>query len=109
MRKLKFKLPFLKKKISIVPTDENLTEAKNLIAEYPLLVSSSHLHVLVSNNFIAGNGTQVHPDRFLSELIFYIEKTEPKTKEEVNAYIHQKIAAIPAPLPPKKSAFRKKK
>ena len=92
--KLKFKIPFKKKKISTIPTDEDIAEASERIGNYPLLVSNENIQELVAKKFITDKGVQLHPVKFLNEVISYIEKSEPKTKEEFIVYMRQKMASI---------------
>jgi hypothetical protein len=104
--KFKFRIPFIKPKKSTAVAlthDEELYIAKEKIAEYPLLQSSTHISKLLENKFITEKGIRLHPNKFLAEVITYIEKTEPETKEEFALYIQQKIAnLVIAPLPKRK-------
>ena len=55
-------------------------------------------------------GVQLHPEKFLNEVISYIEKSEPKTKEEFIVYMRQKMASVVAtPMMNKKRGFFAKK
>lgn len=95
--KLKFKIPFKKKKISTIPTDEDMVEASERIGTYPLLISNEDIQALVTKKFMTDKGVQLHPAKFLNEVISYIEKSEPKTKEEFIVYMKQKMASIVVP------------
>jgi hypothetical protein len=95
--RIKFKIPFKKKKISTVPTEEDLVAAHAQMNEYPLLAASERLQALATNKFITDKGVQLHPEKFLAEVISFIEKSEQISKEDFVVYMEQKIASIVAP------------
>lgn len=108
--RLKFKIPFKSKKASIIPTEEAIVEATELAKTYPLLFTNDHIQYLLKHNFVTERGVQLHPARFLNEIISEMEKSEPKTKEEFTLYMHNKMNAIVAPPPAAKhSLFHRKK
>ncbi len=100
--RLKFKIPFKSKKVSTIPTEEAIVEATELAKTYPLLFTNDHIQYLLKHNFVTDKGVQLHPAKFLNELIAEMEKSEPKTKEEFTLYMHNKMNSIVAPLTPLK-------
>ncbi|HEY0964278.1 MAG TPA: hypothetical protein VGE31_00600 [Candidatus Paceibacterota bacterium] len=108
--RLKFKIPFTSKKISTVPTDEAMVEATEIVKSYPLLHSNDHIQALLKQNFLTEKGVQLHPAKFLNEIIADIERGELNTKEEFAIYMHHKMTSIVVPsLPAKKGMLQKQR
>ncbi len=98
------------KKVSTVPTEEEIVAAKDHAKQYPLISTSSKLQGLIDNKFVTDAGVQLKPAEFLNKVISHIEKSEPQSVFEFEKFVDNLFTTLPLPAPKKKRfSFRKKK
>ncbi len=100
----KIRIPFLPKKVSLIPTEEEIVSAKERASQYPLISTSIKIQKLMENKFVAENGRQLKPAEFLSKIISYIEKSPEQSRFEFEVFVDDLFSKIPPP-PPKKKRF----
>jgi len=106
----KIRIPFIPKKISTVPTEEDIVAAQTEAKLYPLICTSEKLQGLIDNKFVTDAGVQLKPAEFLRKVTSYIEKSQPQTIMEFERFVDELFTTLPLPIPKKKRfSFKKKK
>jgi hypothetical protein len=104
----KLKLPFLPKKLKVIPLEDLIIEAEDEAKNYSLIQDNDDLAELFKNKFKVSNGTQVPPKEFIARIVIHIEKSPPQSPEEFAVFVRATLRAIPAPVASKKKRFWKR-
>ncbi len=108
-KKLKsLRLPFLPKKLVVIPLEDLIIEAENEARNYPLILDNTDLATLFKDKFLTASGAQVPPKEFIAKIIEHIERNPPQSPEEFAVFVRRAIATIPAPIATKKKRFLRK-
>ena len=106
----KLRIPFIPKKVSTVPTEEDIVAAQAEAKQYPLICTSEKLQALIDNKFVTDAGVQLKPAEFLRKITSYIEKSQPQSIMEFEKFVNEIFTTLPLPEPKKKRfSFRKNK
>jgi hypothetical protein len=104
----RLKLPFLPKKLTVIPLEDLIVEALDEAKNYSLIQDNDDLIDLLKNKFKLSNGTQLPPKEFIAKIINHIEKSPPQSPEEFAVFVRTTLKAIPAPVASKKKRFWKR-
>jgi len=101
----RLRLPFLPKKLTVIPLEDLIVAAEDEAKNYSLIQDNDELTELFKNKFKTPAGTQVPPKEFIAKIINHIEKNPPQTPEEFAIFVRSTIKAVPAPTASKKKRF----